>query len=45
LSAGNDRETVFRRLSEQFELCAVGLSHVRREWEKIEQEGQGPVVV
>jgi hypothetical protein len=45
LSAGNDRETVFRRLSEQFELCAVGLSHVRREWEKIEHEGQGPVVV
>jgi hypothetical protein len=39
LSAGNDRETIYRRLSEQFELCAVGLSHVRREWEKIEHEG------
>ena len=39
LSAGNDREPVFRRLSDQFELCAVGLSHVRREWEKIELEG------
>ena len=35
LSAGNDREAVFRRLSDQFELCAVGLSRVRREWEKI----------
>ena len=50
LSAGNDRQTVFRRLSEQFELCAVGLSHVRREWEKIELEGPSgggsrPVVV
>ena len=37
-------------LSEQFELCAVGLSHVRREWEKIELEGPSgggsrPVVV
>jgi hypothetical protein len=51
LSAGNDREPVFRRLSEQFELCAVGLSRVRREWEKIELEnppagaGPRPVVV
>jgi hypothetical protein len=36
LSAGDDREAVFRRLSDQFELCAVGLSRVRREWEKIE---------
>jgi hypothetical protein len=42
LSAGNDRETVFRRLSEQFELCAVGLSRVRREWEKIEFDGPPP---
>ena len=42
LSAGNDRETVFRRLSDQFELCAVGLSRVRREWEKIELDGPPP---
>jgi hypothetical protein len=42
LSAGNDRETVFRRLSDQFELCAVGLSHVRREWEKFELDGLPP---
>ncbi|QEH34671.1 hypothetical protein OJF2_32120 [Aquisphaera giovannonii] len=27
---------VFRRLSEEFELCAFGLSRVRREWEKLE---------
>lgn len=27
---------VLRRLSEQFELCAFGLSQVRREWEKSE---------
>ena len=25
---------VLRRLSEEFELCSVGLSHVRKEWEK-----------
>jgi len=34
LSTGNDQGSVFRRLSEQFELCAFGLSRVRREWEK-----------
>jgi hypothetical protein len=39
LSAGNDHGPVFRRLSEQFELCAFGLSRVRREWEKIDSEG------
>lgn len=25
---------VLRRLSEEFELCSVGLQHVRKEWEK-----------
>ena len=40
LSAGGDRGCVFRRLSDQFELCAFGLSRVRREWEKIEAEGR-----
>jgi hypothetical protein len=39
LSTGNDQGPVFRRLSEQFELCAFGLSRVRREWEKFEAEG------
>jgi hypothetical protein len=40
LSSGSDQGTVLRRLSEQFELCAFGLSCVRREWEKI--DGDGP---
>ena len=26
---------VLRRLSEQFELCAYGLSQVRKEWEQV----------
>lgn len=30
---------VLRRLSDQFELCAYGLSQVRSEWEKMEAEG------
>jgi hypothetical protein len=36
LSTGEHQGSVLRRLSEQFELCAFGLSRVRREWEKIE---------
>ncbi len=39
LSSGSFMSSVFRRLSDQFELCAVGLSCVRREWEKFETEG------
>lgn len=39
LSAGSEQGPVFRRLSEQFELCAFGLSRVRREWEKIDNDG------
>lgn len=31
-----DEAPVLRRLSEQFELCAFGLSQVRREWEKLD---------
>jgi hypothetical protein len=34
LSAGSSEGFVLRRLSDQFELCAFGLSCVRREWEK-----------
>jgi hypothetical protein len=30
---------LFRRLSEQFEVCAVGLREVRREWEQLQREG------
>jgi hypothetical protein len=29
---------LFRRLSEQFEVCAVGLREVRREWEEMRKE-------
>jgi hypothetical protein len=29
-----DQAPILRRLSDQFELCAFGLSRVRREWEK-----------
>jgi len=36
---------VFRRLSDQFELCAFGLSRVRREWEKFEAEGHSPGIM
>ena len=39
LSSGSFLSSVFRRLSDEFELCAFGLSCVRREWEKIEAEG------
>lgn len=34
---------VLRRLSEQFELCAYGLSQVRKEWEQV-RAGQKPMV-
>jgi hypothetical protein len=51
LSDGSDQRTVLRRLSDEFELCAFGLSRVRREWEKIDSDARppsaqsGPVVV
>ena len=35
---------VLRRLSDEFEICAFGLSRVRREWEQHEPEGaRGPL--
>lgn len=39
-----DEAPILRRLSDQFELCAFGLSRVRREWEKSEPDPphQGP---
>lgn len=38
-----DEAPVLRRLSAEFELCAFGLSRVRREWERHEGEGDpGP---
>jgi hypothetical protein len=33
-----DEGPVLRRLSREFELCAFGLSRVRREWERLESE-------
>jgi hypothetical protein len=44
LSASDDAGMVLRRLSDQFELCAFGLSRVRREWEKLESDGSGTPV-
>jgi hypothetical protein len=39
-----DEAPVLRRLSHEFELCAFGLSRVRREWEKHEAEAtRGPI--
>jgi hypothetical protein len=32
---------LFRRLSEQFEVCALGLREVRREWEEIQRDPPG----
>lgn len=43
LSSGSFMSPVFRRLSDEFELCAFGLSCVRREWEKLESEGPRPI--
>jgi hypothetical protein len=37
-----DQAPILRRLSDQFELCAFGLSRVRREWEKSEAEAGRP---
>lgn len=42
LSSSDLENMLFRRLSEQFELCAFGLSRVRKEWEKIEVDGASP---
>ena len=33
---GEDQSAILLRLSEQFELCAYGLSKVREEWEHID---------
>jgi hypothetical protein len=38
LTTTADRGSILRRLSDEFELCAYGLSRVRREWEKIEAD-------
>jgi hypothetical protein len=39
-----DQAPVLRRLSDEFELCAFGLSRVRRDWERHEAEAaRGPI--
>lgn len=42
LSSSDLENMLFRRLSDQFELCAFGLSRVRKEWEKLESDGPPP---
>jgi hypothetical protein len=37
----DDRRAILLRLSDQFELCAFGLSRVRREWEKLDAGQSG----
>ncbi len=40
-----DEAPVLRRLSDEFELCAFGLSRVRREWERLDaRKPGGPVL-
>jgi len=41
LSPSRDDGHVLRRLSDQFEICAFGLSRVRRELDRLEAEGGG----
>jgi len=36
-----EQAPVLRRLSDQFELCTLGLSRVRREWQKLPTENGG----
>ncbi len=42
LGSSDLESMLFRRLSEQFELCAFGLSRVRKEWEKLDADGPAP---
>lgn len=37
-----EQAPVLRRLSDEFELCAYGLSMVRKEWERLEPPSPGP---
>ncbi len=39
-----EESAVFRRLSEQFEMCAYGLTKVRQEWEKDRVEPNGRLI-
>ncbi|MCE9531023.1 MAG: hypothetical protein K8T89_07850 [Planctomycetes bacterium] len=39
-----EESAVLRRLSDEFELCALGLNHVRKEFESLHVEGEGKVI-
>lgn len=39
-----DEAGLFRRLSEQFEVCAIGLREVRREWEDLRHDPPGGLI-
>ena len=39
-----DEAGLFRRLSEQFEVCAIGLREVRREWEELRHDPPGGLI-
>ena len=34
----DDEAPVLRRLSDEFEVCAIGLREVRREWEELRKD-------
>jgi hypothetical protein len=40
---GHEQAPVLRRLSDEFELCAFGLSCVRKEWERHDPEPSGGI--
>ena len=42
-SGESPQDDVLRRLSDQFDLCAYGLGEVRREWERRDEDGPGPL--
>jgi hypothetical protein len=41
--ANREQSAILKRLGEQFELCAYGLSQVRREWETLKVDPQQPM--
>jgi hypothetical protein len=44
-SQGDEEQcAVLRRLSDEFELCALGLNHVRKEFETMRAEGEGGLI-
>jgi hypothetical protein len=39
-----EESAVLRRLSDEFELCALGLHHVRKEFDALQAEGEGKLI-